>query len=187
MLMRLLAPFLVLLVAGCASTTIVLSPSPQLPVCDPAATALVLWAPQWRADQKDVPQREQAAQAGLENALAGSRCFAHAELQRIPDLSPRSISARTASAAPRFSRVVVVAVRELGPVVKLLSSAALVDGGTEVVLHLSVYSAPEFAKPREFSVHWQRGGPGVIQGVASLPGDMEAALLAGLQPASGAQ
>jgi hypothetical protein len=185
--MRLLAVFFCAFVVGCASTTVALNPSPQPPVCDPKAAALVLWAPQWRADQKDVAQRELAAQTGLQNFLADSSCFARAELQRISDLSPSSVSARTASAASQFSHVVVIAVRELGPVVKLLSSAALVDGGTEVVLHISAYSPPEFTKPREFSVHWQHGGPGVIKGVASLPSDMQAALASGLQPVSGAQ
>jgi hypothetical protein len=185
--MRRLVTFFVALLAGCASTTITVSPSPQAPVCDRTAAALVLWAPQWRPDQKDVPKREAAAQTGLQDFLANSGCFARSKLQRIPDLSSTSVSARAALAAPRFSRVVVIAVRELGPVVKLLSSAALVDGGTEVVLHVTAYSPPESPQPREFTVHWQNGGPGVIKGVASLPGDMEAALVAGLQPAARAK
>ncbi len=184
--MRFLAIFLVALLAGCASTTVALNPSPQPPVCDSKETALILWAPQWRADQKDVPQRALAAHTGLQNFLASSNCFARSELQRVPDQSLSLVSARAASAATQFSRVVVIAVRELGPVVKLLSSAALVEGRTEVVLHISVYSAPEFSKPKEFSVHWQHGGPGVIKGVASLPSDMQAALVSGLQPVLGA-
>ena len=71
--------------------------------------------------------------------------------------------------------------RELGPVVKLLSSLALVDGGTEVVLQVAEYSPPSSAQPREFTVHWQHGGHGVIKGVSSLAQDMQAALIAGLQ------
>jgi len=185
--MRLLALSCATLLVGCASTRVTLEPSPQAPVCDPTASALVLWAPRWRADQKDVPEREAAARAGLQSFLAGSGCFARSELQRIPDLTPASVAARAASAAPQFSRVVVIAVHELGPVVRVLSSAALVDGGTEVVLHVFAYSAPEFDRPRAFSVHWQNGGPGVVKGVASLPDDMHAALLAGLQPVSGAR
>jgi hypothetical protein len=36
-------------------------------------------------------------------------------------------------------RLIVLTVRELGPTVKLLSSAALVEGGTEVVVDVAVY------------------------------------------------
>ena len=63
-----------------------------------------------------------------------------------------------------------------------MSSAALVDGGTEVLLSISVYSPQSAAELRQFTVHWQDGGPGVVKGVASLPADMRAALQAGLQP-----
>ena len=175
------------LLAGCASTAITLSPSPQAPVCERSATALVLWAPEWRPDQKDVVAREVAAATGLKNFLGSSGCFARSELRRIPDLSQTTVSAQVTSAAGQFSRVVVIGVRELGPVVKLLSSAALVEGGTEVALQIATYSAPGVAQPREFKVHWRNGGPGVVKGVAGLPGDMEAALLAGLQPGSAAK
>lgn len=172
----------ILAVAGCASTTITLSPSPQPPVCDRSASALVLWAPKWRADQKDVPQREAAALAGLDSFLAQSGCFARAQAQRVPDLGAQSMPQKIAAATGQFDRVVVIAVRELGPVVKLLSSAALVDGGTEVMLQITTYAPPDAAPQRTFTVHWQHGGQGVIKGVASLPADMHAALTAGLQP-----
>lgn len=172
----------VALLAGCASTTVTLNPLPQAAVCDSAIAALVLWSPQWRPNQKDVPAREAAAQVGLQNFLAHSGCFSQAELRRTTDLSLASVKSHIAQATPPFGRVVVIAVRELGPVVKLLSSAAIVDGGTEVLLHVTAYSPPEFTQPREFTVHWEHGGHGVIKGVASLPADMQAALVAGLQP-----
>lgn len=170
------------LLAGCASTDITLNPSPQAPVCERTATALVLWAPEWRPDQKDVVDREVAAATGLKNFFGSSGCFARSELRRIPSLSPAAVSAQVASEAGQFTRVVLIGVRELGPVVKLLSSAALVEGGTEVVLQVTTYLVPGVVQPREFTVHWRNGGPGVVKGVASLPGDMQAALLAGLQP-----
>lgn len=81
----------------------------------------------------------------------------------------------------------LIAVRELGPVVRLLSSAALVEGSTHVVLDVTEYSPPASTNPREFSVNWQNGGPGVIKGVSSLPADMEAALAAALQPEGSAK
>lgn len=171
------------LLAGCASTTITLNPSPQAPVCERTTTALVLWAPEWRPDQKDAVDREVAAATGLKNFFGSSGCFARSELRRIPSLSPAAVSAQVASEETgEFTRVVAIGVRELGPVVKLLSSATLVEGGTEVVLQVTTYAVPGAAQQREFTVHWRNGGPGVVKGVASLPSDMQAALLAGLQP-----
>lgn len=175
------------LLAGCASTAVTLTPAPQAPVCDGTASALVLWAPQWRPDQKDVAAREEAAAAGLSNFLATSGCFARAELRRLADLSPAAVASQLQAEGRGFSSVVTIAVRELGPVVKLLSSAALVEGGTEVVLQVTA-APPSGGKPaREFTVHWRNGGPGVVKGVASLPGDMHAALVAALQPGTGAR
>ena len=173
--------------AGCASTTITLTPSPQSPVCDPSAATLVLWTPQWRPDQKDVAMREEAAAAGLGKFLAGSRCFARSEVRRVRELGPASVPTPADAAAGRFTHVVAIEVRELGPVVKVLSSAALVEGGTEVVLRITAYSVPAVGSPRAFTVHWRNGGPGVVLGVASLPADMQAALVAGLQPGTAAR
>lgn len=151
-------------------------------MCERAATALVLWAPEWRAEQKDVVEREAVAAMGLKDFFSRSGCFSHAELRRIPSLGRTAVSAQQAAETGRYDRVVVIGVRELGPVVKLLSSAALVEGGSEVLLHVSTFPVPGDAPPRQFTVHWRNGGPGVVKGVASLPADMQAALVAGLQP-----
>lgn len=173
----------VVLLAGCASTSTTISPSPQAPVCDRSAAALVLWAPQWRADQKDIPAREAAADAGLRSFLAGSGCFARADLRRVSSVPPAAVGADLAAASGPYQMVVTVAVRELGPVVKLLSSASLVEGGTEVVLDITSRPAQSASPPRAFTVHWRHGGAGVVKGVASLPDDMRAALQVGLRPA----
>jgi hypothetical protein len=177
----------VLLLSACASTEVTLSPSPQSPVCDRSAAALVLWAPQWRLDQKDVAAREAAAASGLSNFFAGSNCFAQAELRRVNILSPSVINSELDASNTQFDKVVTVAVRELGPVVKLLSSASLVEGGTEVVLQVATRGLRSSNHPREFTVHWRHGGPGVVKGVDSLPGDMSAALRSGLQPVTATQ
>lgn len=168
--------------AGCASTAITLTPSPQAPLCESGASALVLWAPEWRVDQKDVDAREVAAATGLRNFFAESACFAHAEIRRIPRLDTIDVSSQATSESGRFSRVIVIAVRELGPVLKLLSSPALIEGGTEVVLRVAAHSPATIDHPREFGVHWRNGGPGVVKGVGSLAADMQAALTVGLQP-----
>lgn len=170
------------LLAGCASTTVTVTPSPQAPVCDRRAAALVLWAPEWRPDQKDVAERELAAAEGLGEFFERSGCFARTELRRVPDLGPASVAAQVADTrgAGAFDAVLTIAVRELGPVVQLLASPALVDGGTEVVLQVSVYVPPDAVSARSFTVHWENGGPGVLKGVGSLPRDVQEALAAGL-------
>lgn len=175
------------LLAACASTAVTLTPSPQAPVCDGGATALVLWAPQWRPEQKDVAAREEAAASGLSTFFAGSGCFARAELRRASNLSAATVASELASSGNRFNSVVTISVRELGPVVRLLSSAALVEGGTEVVLQVGTSSPRPSDQSREFTVHWRNGGPGVVKGVASLASDMSAALRSGLQPATATQ
>lgn len=176
-----------LLLAACASTNVTLTPSPQAPVCDRSASALVLWAPQWRPDQKDVAAREEAAASGLSSFFASSGCFARTELRRVSSLSPSEVNSELGASGGQFSAVVTIAVRELGPVVKLLSSASLVEGGTEAVLQVTSRRLQPSSQAREFTVHWRHGGPGVVKGVASLPSDMSAALRSGLQPATATQ
>jgi hypothetical protein len=178
----------VLMMSGCASTSVTLTPEPPASPCQAASeqvSALVLWAPQWRPDQKDVALRDEAAQQGITRFFDTSACFAHAEVKRV---SPESVEQQeqiqrlVAGATRKPNRVLVVVVRELGPVVKLLSSAALVEGGTEVVLDISQYAAQGSGPQLAYSVHWQNGGPRVVKGVATLQADMEAALVAGLKP-----
>jgi hypothetical protein len=167
---------------SCATTTVSVAPSPQTPVCDSGASALVLWAPQWRPDQKDAPERETAAEAGLKKFLQNSGCFAGFELRRLPNTAASVVATEITSASGRFNKVITITLRELGPVITLLSSPALIDGGTEVVLQVAEYISPSEVQTRAFTVRWQNGGPGVIKGVGSLPRDMQAALATGLQP-----
>ena len=174
-------------VAGCATTTVTVQPSPQPPVCSASASAWVLWWPRWRPDQKDVADREAAAAAGLSDFFAESRCFARAEVQRAARPGAPAVALGPATANGTVSKVIGIEVRELGPVVRLLSSAALVEGGTEVVLGITEFAPESGATMREFTVHWHNGGAGVVKGVSSLPADMQSALRAGLQPAVGAR
>ena len=64
-------------------------------------------------------------------------CFARTELRRVSNLSPATVSSELAALVVTSTRLSPSRVRELGPVVKLLSSAALVEGGTEVVLQVN--------------------------------------------------
>jgi lipopolysaccharide transport protein LptA len=73
-------------------------------------------------------------------------------------------------------------VRELGPVVKLLGSPVLVEGGTEVVLDIRVAVPATGESVADFRAHWQHGGPWALKGVATLEQDIGSALQAALQP-----
>lgn len=163
------------LLTACASTTVSFQPAAPEPWCEPAATAVVLWTTRWRADQKDAAARESAAAAGLREFFASADCFAHTELRRVDALPPSAMPA-----TPDAARLIGIEVQELGPVVKLFSSAALVEGGTEVVFRAVRYPTRANAQAQSVTVHWRHGGPGVVKGVASLPLDLRAALQAGL-------
>jgi hypothetical protein len=178
---RLLFIGIVFVLVGCAPTVYVRhTPTPQAPVCQPAVHAHVFWAPQWRPDQKDVSAREAAAAEGIRQFFAQQGCFASTRIERLEDPTSATVEARIASLPPRVETVLVLAVRELGPTLKIGSSYALVEGSTEVVLNVAEYRS-RHAPPRTFTLEWRHGGPGTIKGVATLPEDLRAALAAGLQ------
>jgi len=137
--------------------------------------ASVRWQTRWRPDQKDVAQREQAAAQGMATFFADASCFATTTVVRAD--SDRDET----DVPPGSDLLVVVTVRELGPTVRLLSSAGLVEGGTEVVLEIALYRPNGHGPDRQFTLRWRDGGPGVIKGVQTLPADLAAALKAGLQ------
>jgi len=162
--------------AGTATTQVTLMPPDQAPVCQPQAAlkAAVLWRTRWRPDQKEVPDREAAAAQGVTRFFADGGCFASAVVARVDP------SVTAFAVPPGSDLLLVLTVRELGPTVKLLSSAALVEGGTEVVVDVAVVRPGRREADREFAIRWQDGGPGVVKGVQTLPSDMAAALKAGL-------
>jgi hypothetical protein len=164
--------------AGCAATTSVhfSGTPPAGSLCQApgqSLKALVLWDTRWRPDQKEPERREAAAEQGINQFLAHYDCYADAEVRR----------GSAGAATPNVDRVLSINVRELGPVLKLFSSLALVDGGTEVVLDIAAREPKRAGSRDDFSIYWQNGGHGVVKGVATLPDDMEAALAAALKPA----
>jgi len=194
MLLRVLPTSLALcaMLGGCASTTVEQTgQSPGSPLCQGSGerlTALVLWGPVWRPEQKEPALREEAARQGLVDFFATSGCFAAHELRRLPGGSSAAVpsdtelSALAAAASPKPDRVLVVIVHELGPIVKVLKSPGLVEGGTEVVLQLTALDAHMGELLARHRTHWRNGGDLVIKGVATLPQDMQEALAAALQP-----
>ena len=166
-----------LLSACAATTTVTVTPPNQVPICHPHSglKVAVLWRTDWRPNQKDIPEREAAATLGIANYFSDPGCFISTTVTRMD-------TARTEVAVPHGADLLLVlTVRELGPTVKLLSSAALVEGGTEVVVDVAQYLPGKIEPDRQFSIRWRNGGPGVVKGVESLPADMTAALKAGLQ------
>jgi hypothetical protein len=152
-------------------------------------SALVLWGPVWRPNQKDVPFREVAARQGVEHYFATSGCFERAEIRRLPGggaalvpSTPELLSLATAQ-DPQPDRLIVVTVRELGPVIRFLGSPALIEGGTEVVLEVIVLDVRTGTPLASSRTHWQNGGAFVIKDTRTLPQDMSDALRAALSPA----
>jgi hypothetical protein len=183
---------LALVVTGCASTRFEAGGRPPGHcLCQGSGervSAIVLWGPRWRPDQKDIPLREAAAQRGIERFFASSGCYASAQVLRTIDdrpaieLSAADVRAFAATQPSAPSRAVFITVRELGPIVKLFSSPALVEGGTDVVLDIRSTIPATGESLAEFRAHWQNGGPWVLKGVATLEQDIGSALQAALAP-----
>ena len=182
----------VLVLSGCASTHFqVTGQVPHQPLCQPAdeqASALVFWGPKWRPDQKAVPRRESAAQRGIEQFFSTSECFAKVRvIRKVGDresieLPPAEVPGLAATYASAPVHVLFITVRELGPIVKLFSSLALVEGGTDVVLEIRAVSPSTGQITADFTAHWQNGGPWVIKGVSTLEQDIASALQEALKP-----
>jgi hypothetical protein len=190
MVLRIL--LLVLGLSGCASTHFqITGQAPQQPLCQPSGEqvpTLVFWGPKWRPDQKNVPRREAAAQRGIEQFFSTSECFPEVRvIRKIGDreaieLPPAEVLGLAAGYANAPSQVLFITVRELGPIVKLFSSLALLEGGTDVVLEIRAVSPFTGQTTASFTAHWQNGGPWVIKGVATLEQDIASALQEALKP-----
>ena len=173
---------LCLALSGCGTTTTVhISPSPQDPVCAAVSSAKILWTTDWRADQKDVSDRELAAATGLDRFFQSASCFKSTSIQRIASGSTQSSGPIITAAIREFDKVVLITIREFGPVIKIGASLALVEGGTEVVFDTYEQVSTNLAT-RKFKTVWNSGGPGVVKGVGTLPDDLQAALSAAFQP-----
>jgi hypothetical protein len=124
----------------------------------------------------------------VERFFASSGCFTTAQVLRSVDgrpaieLSVADVRAFAAAQLSPPSRAVFITVRELGPIVKLLGSPALVEGGTEVVLDIRATIPATGESLAEFRAHWQHDGPWVLKGQATLEQDIGSALEAALEP-----
>lgn len=172
------------LLAGCSATQINIHPAVSGVVCAPQLQAHAVWSVQWRADQKEPALREAAAQRGLEQFFHSSECFAKTHLQRVALAEIDTAVAHPPHAA--IGKTLSIVVRELGPVLRVGASLALIDGGTEVVMDVQEFIAGTTTPVRSFRIQRLEGGPGVVRGASALDQDVLAALRAGLKPALGA-
>lgn len=165
----------------------------QEPFCKTSAarfSALVYWGPQWRPDQKEPERREAAALRGIEAFFAESGCVTRYDVRRLPGgrvaevPSDEALLKQVSAAAPRPDKVLVIVVRELGPILRI-GIPSIVEGGTEVVLELRLLDVPTSNAQANVRTHWWNGGTFVVKGVGSLDRDMSAALAAALTPAAG--
>ena len=178
---------------GCASTKVeITGATMREPLCKAGAqklSALVYWGPQWRPDQKEPERREAAALRGIETFLASSECLARFDVRRLSggataEVPPDEALLKQASAGtPRADKVLLVVVRELGPILRI-GVPSIVEGGTEVVLELRLLDVPTSSTQASVRTHWSNGGTFVIKGVGSLDRDMSAALAGALTPAA---
>jgi hypothetical protein len=176
---------------GCASTKVETTGATMpKPFCKAGAgelAALVYWGPQWRPDQKEPERREAAALRGIESFLTNSACVARFDVRRLPgermaDVpSDEALLKLAAAASPRPDKVLVIVVRELGPILRI-GIPSIVEGGTEVVLELRLLDVPTSGALANVQTHWWNGGTFVVKGVGSLERDMSAALAAALTP-----
>lgn len=171
---------------GCASTKFETAGATlQGPLCTTDGqplSALILWSPVWRSNQKDVPLREMAALQGIEDFAQHSNCFSNVTIRRLPGERAAQVPtvaqirelAQTITPPP--NRVVVLTVHELGPVIQVLGPVATFGGGTEVVLEAQVHDGKSAGLLAKLRAHWSNGGSFVIKGTGTLPKDMRSAL-----------
>ncbi len=186
-----LATALVVIVSGCASTRVETTGATMYePFCSEGSgklSALVYWGPQWRTDQKEPERREAAALRGIESFFADSACVAGFEVRRLPGERTAEVPSDDAllklasAASPMADKVLVIVVRELGPILRI-GIPSIVEGGTEVVLELRLLDVPSSSAQANVRTHWWNGGTFVVRGVGSLERDMSAALAAALMP-----
>lgn len=180
-------------VVGCASTKVQTSGRAlRAPLCEPSKpklSALVLWGPRWRPDQKEPQLREAAALRGIVEFFDSTGCLSDVDVRRYADDSSAPVPTddqllRIAQESkPLPDRVVLVVVRELGPRLEF-GIPTLVEGSTEVVLDVRVLDAKAAATLAEVRTYWRNGGTFVVRGVGSLDHDMSDALRSTLMAAA---
>lgn len=179
---------LTLLLAACGTTQISMhSVGANPPLCESVAreeSALVLWGPAWRTDQKDIPMREQMAENAIRKFFANNTCYPNPTILRslagknAATLSDAEVLKHAASLPNRFKKIILLRLEELGPVVTLNISPIPLVGATEVVFRTKVLNAGSAALDADVSTHWKSTQPYLLKGVKTLEQDFQDALSA---------
>lgn len=149
-------------------------------------SAWVVWWPKWRADQKDVQLRELAAEQAIKRFFSDSLCYTNAIVMRENTATDVSVTesilrnARAHSSKP--GRLIMITIRELGPVLQLHVAPVFISGGTEVVIDINILNITTGQSIAKFNAHWQNGGAFVIKGTTTLVEDLYSALESALRP-----
>ncbi len=184
MKLHLQIPLLLLALCSCASTRIETTGS-ALPRCSAdgkPAQAHVFWKTEWRSNQKDVEQREEAVLRAIEDFFRQPGCFSAVAISRLDSsdtAAAQDQALASAAAKTKSERIILITVHELGPVVRLCASPALVEGGTEALIGVRVLE-PQGAVLADCRIHWQNGGPFAIKNTRTLREDMKSPLRAAL-------
>jgi len=175
------------LLMGCASTKVEVGGKPlKEPLCRAGGqptSVLVYWTTQWRADQKEPELREAAAHRGLEDFFSRTNCLSVVATERLspgqalPD--DEEVVRLAARRGTLPDRIVLVAVRELGPKLTI-GIPVIVEGGTEVLIDVRVLDPVPPRALADVQTLWRNGGTFVVKGVKTLDRDMSAALNATL-------
>lgn len=176
-----------ILVVGCATTHIQTHVVGRgLPLCQTNSSSdsvLVLWGTAWRENQKEPTLREVIADRGIHRFFAQASCYQKVDI--LNAIAGRStIVLSDTEALPwaatfnngTYSKIVVLRVEELGPLLNIHLSPVLWDGATEVVFNVRVLTVSSTSLEVDASVQWKNGGAFVLRGLGSLEEDLQAAL-----------
>ena len=186
----LLVAFIALVVlAGCATTKVeTIGPQLAKPICqleEKPVSALVLWGPQWRSDQKEPHLREAAASRGIRDFLDHVTCMVVTGVKKLSwkgdPPSSEELMRIAAASKPEPELVVFIVVRELGPRL-VIGIPNIVEGGTEVKIDVRVLEVQTAKSLSNTQTLWRNGGVFVVKGVCTLDRDMSAALRSVLLP-----
>jgi len=145
-------------------------------------TALVLWGPAWRENQKEAAFREEMASRAIERFFQDSSCYSKVEVLKsvagrpAVGLSDAEALQLAASLNSHYDKIIFVRVEELGPLVVIYLAPILWEGGTEVVLRVRVLHADTSALETDIAIHWKKSGAFVLKGTKTLEQDLQAAL-----------
>jgi len=143
---------------------------------------LVLWGTAWRDNQKEPRLREEMASKAIAEFFSGRSCYAKATILRSIEgreaVTLSDVDAlKFANALPeKYSRIIMLRVEELGPLLIFYLSPILWEGGTDVVLRVRELDADASALDSDLDIHWKNSGAFVLKGTKSLEQDLQSAL-----------